>query len=117
MRGPPLIVPDATDHEVYLVLDDFGALGRSWREIDEAEVDRETTIISLLDGQYSNPVRVIAFITDEGWSRDVSMEIADEIVRRSSMDGFDAPPYLESFIQQHGTGRPTQLPLPLRQIA
>jgi len=33
------------DQDIYLVLDDFGALGRSWREIDEAETNRETVII------------------------------------------------------------------------
>ncbi len=115
MHRSPSIVPEAVDQDIYLVLDDFGALGRSWRETDEAEVDRETVIISLLDGQYSSPVRVIAFNTAEGWSRDASEDIADEIARRCSMDGFDVPPYLEDFIDRHGTGRPAQLPLPLRR--
>lgn len=46
MRRSPSIVPDATDRDVYLVLDDFGALGRSWRETDEAEIDLETVIVT-----------------------------------------------------------------------
>ena len=45
MRRSPSIVPEAVDQEIYLVLDDFGALGRSWRETDEAAIDRETVII------------------------------------------------------------------------
>jgi hypothetical protein len=45
---------------------DFGHLGRSWRETDEASADRAATIEDLLEGQYSNPVRVIAFNTAEG---------------------------------------------------
>ena len=117
MRRSPSIVPEAVDQDIYLVLDDFGALGRSWRETDEAEIDRETVIISLLDGQYSNPVRVIAFNTAEGWSRDVSEDLADEIARRCAMEGFDVPPFLEAFVDRHGSGRPTQLPLPLRGAA
>jgi hypothetical protein len=100
-----------------LVLDDFGALGRSWRETDEASIDRETTIIGLLDNQYSNPVRVIAFNTAEGWSRDVSEDLAGEIARRCTADGFEIPPYLEAFVERHGASRPAQLPLPLRRIA
>jgi hypothetical protein len=112
MRRSPSIVPEAVDQDIYLVLDDFGALGRSWREIDEAETDRETAIISLLDGEYTNPVRVIAFNAAEGWSRDVSEDLADEIARRCARDGFDIPPFLMTFVERNG---PTQLPLPLRQ--
>jgi hypothetical protein len=35
-----------------------------------------------MDGQYSRPARVIAFNTAEGWSRDVTVDIADEMRRR-----------------------------------
>src|SRR6201996_7264767 len=45
MRPPPSSGPGAGDQDVYLVRDNFGALDRSWREADEAEIDRETTII------------------------------------------------------------------------
>lgn len=115
MPRAPSIVPDAIDRDIYLVLDDFGTLGRSWRETDEAETDRETVITSLMDGQYSAPVRVIAFNTAEGRSRDVSEDLADEIDRRCTMDGFDIPPLLMDFVDRHGTGRPVRLPLPLRR--
>ena len=37
---------------------------------------------NLLDGQYESPVRIIAFNTAEGWSRDVTVDIADELRRR-----------------------------------
>ena len=36
-------------------------------------------IADLLAGEYSKPVRIVAFNTAEGWSRDVSVEIADEV--------------------------------------
>jgi hypothetical protein len=36
----------------------------------------------LLGGQYEGPVRIVAFNTAEGWSRDVTVDIADELRRR-----------------------------------
>jgi hypothetical protein len=117
MRRSPSIVPEAIDQDIYLVLDDFGALGRSWRETDEAEIDRETVIISLLDRQYSNPVRVIAFNTAERWSRDVSEDIADELVMRLASIDEDAPAGVQDFIDRHRTPAAEQLPLPLRWAA
>jgi hypothetical protein len=35
-----------------------------------------------MEGQYSHPVRIVAFNTAEGWSRDVTVDIADELRRR-----------------------------------
>jgi hypothetical protein len=35
-----------------------------------------------LTGQFNNPVRVVAFNTSEGWSRDVSEDVAREVLRR-----------------------------------
>ncbi len=115
MRQSPSIVPQSDDGEIYLVLDDFGPLGRAWRETDEEYTDRETVIYDLLDGQYSAPVRVVAFNTREGWSRDVSEDIADELLQHMSRQELSAS--LEGFIDRHGSGRPVQLPLPLRGAA
>jgi ATP-dependent DNA ligase len=42
MRRSPSIVPETADRDIYQVLDDFGRLGRSWREIDEERTGRET---------------------------------------------------------------------------
>ena len=78
MRTSPSIAP----HDTYLVLDDFGRLGRAWRETDEAGATRATLVRNLLEGQYENPVRIVAFNTAEGWSRDVTVDIADELRRR-----------------------------------
>ena len=36
----------------------------------------------LVEGQYSHPVRIVAFNSAEGWCRDVTMDIADELRRR-----------------------------------
>jgi len=39
-------------------------------------------IRALVDGEFSKQVRIVAFNTAEGWSRDVTMDIADELRRR-----------------------------------
>lgn len=115
---PSLAPAPPDDQGIYLVLDDFGArLGRAWRETNEERTERRTLISDLLDGQYSNPARIVAFNISEGWSRDVSQELADEIVGHCGMDGFEVPPRLQDFVARHATVRPLQMPLPLKQIA
>jgi hypothetical protein len=82
MRTSPSIAPHGPQ-DTYLVLDDFGGrIGRAWRETDEQATDRETLIRDLLAGEYGNPVRIVAFNTAEGWSRDVTVDVADEVRRR-----------------------------------
>lgn len=118
MRYSPPIVPDPYDRDIYLVLDDFGEqLGRAWAEADEERTHRETVIRDLLTGQYSEPVQVVAFNTAEGWSRNVSEEIADDLAQRLASDWRDVPVWLESFLDRHSGGPPLQLPLPLRGAA
>jgi hypothetical protein len=55
MPRSPSIVPHGVDHDIYLVLNDFGRLGRAWCETDEEGTDRETLIRRLLEDQYSHP--------------------------------------------------------------
>ena len=86
MRTSPPIAPSDLEHATYLVLDDFGRIGRAWREAAEEAADRETVIRNLLAGEYNDPARIVAFNTAEGWSRDVSMEIADELRQRFIKD-------------------------------
>jgi hypothetical protein len=78
MSRPASEYPD--DVTVYLVVNDFGSLGRAFVETNIAEADRETVIRDFLSGQYSNALRVVAFNTTEGWSRDVSEDIAGELL-------------------------------------
>ena len=53
------------------------ARGAAYRETDEAKCDQQSVIDDFLTGQFNNPVRVVAFNTAEGWSRDASEDIAD----------------------------------------
>ena len=47
-------------------------------EADYEATDLETVIQDMLSGQYTNPIRVIAFNTAERWSEDVSADVALE---------------------------------------
>jgi hypothetical protein len=83
MRTSPSIAPHGPEQDTYLVLDDFGGrLGRAWRETDENATDRETLIRDLVEGQFNGPIRIVAINTAEGWSRDVTVDIADELRQR-----------------------------------
>ena len=101
MRRPSSIVPPGGDQEVYLVLDDFGSgLGRAWREADVEHTDLETVITDLLDGQYNNPVRIIAFNVAEGWARDVSEDVADQLRERCADHRRDLPFSVQEFVER-----------------
>src|SRR3979409_1407557 len=93
----PSIVRKSDDQNVYLVVDDFGDGGRVFREVDLEGTDLETVIIDLLDGHYRNPIRVVAFNTSEGWSQDVSSEIAQDLRRRCDYQLRDVPSSIEDF--------------------
>ena len=70
------------DVTVHIVLDDFGKAGRVYRETAEEDTTLGSVVDAMLTGQFNNPVRVVAFNTSEGWSRDVSEDVAREVVRR-----------------------------------
>lgn len=113
----PSIVPNGHDETVYLVADDFGRHGRAWRETDCESADLETVIQDLLGGQYSNPIRVVAFNTAERWSDDVSEDVAHELRRRCDMQMRDVPFFLQAFTDRfEGRYRDVQLPLPIRLV-
>jgi len=102
----PSIVPNDHDQTVYLVAEDFGRLGRAWREADYDATDLETAISDLLSGQYNNPIRVIAFNTAERWSEDVSQDVAREIRRRCDLHMREIPASISDFVERYaGTDR------------
>jgi hypothetical protein len=82
-RSPSIVPHAAANQDVYLVLEDFGGrLGRAWCETAEEDTGRATLMRHLMDGLYEHPTRIVAFNTAEGWSRDVTVDIADELRRR-----------------------------------
>jgi hypothetical protein len=80
---PTLVPTQFDDQNVYLVVDDFGQVGRVYREADVEAADLETVINDLVAGQYTNPIRVVAFNTAEHWADDVSRDIAQRYVAAS----------------------------------
>jgi hypothetical protein len=98
MRHSPSMVRSKEGEDTYLVLDDLGRFGRVWRETAEADANHETVIRDLLDDQYSRPRRIVAFNTAEGWSRDVTVDIADELRRRFA-EFEEVPVWVEEFLE------------------
>jgi hypothetical protein len=109
----PSIVPNGYDQTVYIVVDEFGRLGRAYRETSVEEADCETTITDLMSGQYGDPVWVVAFNTVERWAEDVSEDVARKILRRLDLAGrAELPSSLETFVERH-VGPERQLTLRL----
>ncbi|WP_027574017.1 hypothetical protein [Bradyrhizobium sp. WSM1743] len=80
-RSPSIVPHVAADQDVYLVVEEFAGR-RAWCETAEEDTGRATLMRRLMDGLYEHPTRIVAFNTTEGWSRDVTVEIADELRRR-----------------------------------
>jgi len=113
MRPSPSIVP-GVDRDTYLILDDFGRLGCAWRETNVEDTELESVINDLLDGQYSNPVRVVGFNTAEGWSRDVSEDVARELRQRCADHDRELPDFLHEFVERYvGPNEGVRFPLPI----
>jgi len=86
MSTPPLAPKLTDDVTVYLVLNDFGPLGRAYVETDEAKASERDVISDISSGQHSKPIRVVAFNTSEGWSRDVTEDIAEALLERDASE-------------------------------
>jgi hypothetical protein len=112
-NSTPSIVPNGDDQNVYMVADDLGRLGHIWPETDLERTDLETVIQDLLDCQYKNPIRVIGFNTAEGWSQDVSADVAEELRRRCDLGLRDMPSCIEDFVERHAGRVDRQLTLRL----
>jgi hypothetical protein len=73
--------------------------------------------MGMLEGRYQNPVRVVAVNTAEGWSQDVSADVAQEVRYRCDLQMRDVPFYLENFVELYeGRYHDVQLPLPMRLV-
>ena len=83
----PLAPDQPHDVTVYIVLNDFGELGRAYVETDEATAVEQTVVNNISGGEYSNPVRVVAFNTAEEWSRDVTENIARFLLEQEAREG------------------------------
>jgi hypothetical protein len=100
------------DVTAYIVVEDSGGdLGRAFRETDIAEADHDTIVHNMISGEYRDPLRVVAFNTVEGWSRDVSGEIAD-LLRQGSRSRHNASAGAKRFIDRYVTPGVKRPPAP-----
>jgi hypothetical protein len=97
----PSIVPNGHNKTFYLVINNYGKSGIAFAETDLGEADLETTVNDLTSGQYSDPVRVVAFNTAEHWSEDTSEDVAREIMRRLDLAGHELPASTAAFVDRH----------------
>jgi hypothetical protein len=97
----PSIVPNGDEHHVYLVVDHFGRFGRVWHEADLEATGFGTVVTDLIEGQYKNPIGIFSFHSIEGWSRDISAEVARELRRHCDLLLRDVPEYLQDFVDRH----------------
>jgi hypothetical protein len=87
MTDTPSLVPGSESSDVYFVLDELPTFGRVWRDLSEEAANKQTVLNLIANGEFQDPVRVIAFNTAEGWSRDVTGEIAEALLEREASDG------------------------------
>src|SRR5580704_15828927 len=97
----PSIVPRGDDQNVYMVVENLGQNGRIWPEMDFEGTDLETVIGDMLSGQYKNPILVVSFNTMEGWSRDVSADVAQQLRLRCDLQLRDIPFFLQGFVDRY----------------
>lgn len=99
MVSPPLAPSHSATH---LVLCDYGALGTAYVETDPEAAGRDAIVRDLIAGEYEKPLRVIAFDTEQGWSRDVSKEITAAVLQAVRDEGkHDLPPGTHAFVAAH----------------
>jgi hypothetical protein len=101
MSNSPTLAPGTFryDTTVYIVLNDFGKLGNAYAETDEAEADESAVLSDIVSGAHSNPLRVVAFNTHEGWSRNVTEDIAYKILDLNSQ-GRELSPQAREFVER-----------------
>lgn len=74
------IVPDS-EHTTYLLLDEMTNQRASiWPEITADDANEATIVQWIIEGQFSRPIKIVAFNTEGGWSRDVTQEIATKLL-------------------------------------
>jgi hypothetical protein len=98
-RVTPSLVPDS-DVTVHIVLDRIGKDVRVYREVAETEADLETLIDDILTGQYYDPYRIIAFNTAEGWSRDVTEDVARDVLKRAVRENRSLQGEVRDFVER-----------------
>ena len=79
------------DASIHLVLCDFGKLGHAFLETDPDHAGRADIVSDLMSGQIDSDVlSIVEMNPAEGWSRDVTEDVANELYDRCIRKG-DVP--------------------------
>ena len=97
MRSPSL---GPSRDPVHFVLCDFGKLGLAYVETHPITTEAQV-VEGILRGQYDDPVEVIAVSVGEGWSRDVSEDIAGLVVEKARAEDYSLPEGARHFVEKH----------------
>jgi hypothetical protein len=83
-----MISPGLPKHgdAVCLVLGVLGKFGEADGETGPRQADRQTILANLLSGRCERPLSIVASKSAEGWTRDVTAEIAQEVVALADQD-------------------------------
>ena len=85
VRVPPL-VPRQRE-PLYFVLCDYGPrTGRAYYETDPDDADLEAVPDRLMHGEYTGPIQVLEVDLPNGTARDVSVQFAESILQRRTLD-------------------------------
>lgn len=101
LRDAPSATPNQFDDCIYLVIDATKTKGPVFREIAVVDTNLEQVIADFLDGQYVEPLKIVSFNIREGWSRDASAEVGQEIERRALSNNRILPERIRKFISKH----------------
>jgi hypothetical protein len=87
LTDTPSLVPQLANNDVYLVLDELRTMGRVWRELSEEYANGQTVLKLIANGEFHDPVCVVAFNVAEGRCRDVTKKIAEALLDREASEG------------------------------
>ncbi len=94
----PTRIPSGNSTGIHLVECAYGRV-RYWREADLT--DRQSVISGLMQNQFEDAIRIVAFDPVEGWCRDVSQDIAQALTEIANRDGADLPYEASKFVGRH----------------
>ena len=100
----PSIVPALDEETAFIVVDDLGERGRIFSETKIKKADLETVLNDLAAGQYTKPFQIVAFNTAEGWSKDVTLDVALELLHRAERGNTFLGEIAQRFVELN-TGR------------
>ena len=84
----------------------YCCLDKEYGPRNHADADEATIVENLLSGQYSHPVRVIAFNTVEGWARDVTEDVAQAVLNKAQSEHRSINRHTEFLVRTLGVEAP-----------